>query len=218
MTTHKERRARRACLLLALAAPLLIALAARWSPVHGGSYIIKETWLKYHATQGDSAVVTTNWFSLKGASRARILVKSDHSGTYSSGPDTQYVDSVTTVVLRFSNDSLYATNNATMTPSIGSAQGNNNAGIVLLNQDVTGANVLRPLSSIGGRVLMMYPHNWQGGTAAADPMNVIPCKSVRLEFTPFTRNTASGGASTQGLRTKGFNGLSVLLQAYYANP
>ena|ERR1043166_1943890 len=184
-----------------------ILLAGTWTGSQGGAVT--------GYTADDTVSHTTLRIPCFGASQVRFMVGTTATQAWTT-VDSAYVDSFSVFKVQVSDDSTTWKDMA-----ISSTSGVR--GIYWFGDQVQGAGQSMGTTIVGTNNSGYHTFNVVGDVSSANNViNTVPAailnKYMRIQYTPFTRNTLAGALSTQGKRTQGVKGLKIIARICYDNP
>lgn len=215
---------------------VLALMVALPSLGHAGTDAPDGKYLLFDGRQNaDSSEQASPWIPVKGANRIVIRLRSQNTASWSTGADTQYVDSIAIWKVLLSDSALFqACDSAgtTVTFNHRFPRSDVRSGPFPMCADsvvITGvenaitpdttykqasvslaplAKKLRPPANGSGVYTYIIAALPPAGTSIYGD-GTIQAQFMRIRYTPYTRMTLGGFSSTAGIRTKGINGLRV---------
>lgn len=216
-----------------LAAPLML-LGLVVSVALAGNENIKRVVLIAGGNVADSSARVSPWINVRGAHRIVIRSWSVNTAAWTTA-DSQYTDSISTWQTEFSDSVSFIGRDSSGTlVTARSGMSNANAFPVCADSVMYSGNVQDTTTKL---VMISHPPinkilrpavNGSGVygpvITSTGPTSVgtygdgsINAQYMRVRITPFTRSTLGGVLSTQGIRTKGINGLRVEALVIFKN-
>lgn len=178
---------------------------------YGGRQNIRRFYL-YGATT-DTTQQVTRWFPVRGA--AKVLIRTSSNTSLFSTTDSVYCDSIGVFQVLTSDSVSFIAGNFTYAAD----------SVVITSAGATTDSI----KGIGMNYLPVLKVLYAGATGSGRYTQIYPLSTnssieqtfaaqwMRIKFTPNTRLTFGGLASTQGIRTQGIRGLRMDALVIYDN-